>query len=50
LTVTGLSWPPEAFRCVPGSRALSVSISRRAKIAPNSATPIEPPICWKNAR
>ena len=35
----------------PGQPAWScVSISRRAKIAPNSATPIEPPICWKNAR
>ena len=42
-----------ACRCAGARRAagrLSDSVSRRAKIAPNSDTPIEPPICWKNIR
>jgi len=33
-----------------GQCADSASVSRLAKIAPNTETPMEPPICWKNNR
>ena len=50
-TVAGSSWPPLALMCTPEpAAAASDSVSRRAKTAPNAATPSDPPICWKNIR
>ena len=48
--MAGLSWAPFTLMCRPGACAVSDSISRRANTAPNAATPIDPPICWKNVR
>ena len=49
--MAGSSWPPLALMCTPEpAAAASDSVSRRAKMAPNAATPIDPPICWKNIR
>ncbi len=45
LTLAGSSWPPLALICVPGPAAAeSEVVSCRAKIAPNAATPSDPPI------
>ena len=50
LTVTGLNWPPAAFRRTPGARARISAVRFLAKITPKIDTPIDPPICWKNVR
>ena len=50
VTCVGSSDAPLTGTLPPAARLLIAEVSLCAKIAPNAATPSDPPICWKNIR